>query len=48
MSVCTYNGMSFVIYRDVVMDNKHKKNNSYEKVSYNFDDGARIGVRHIL
>ena len=24
------------------------KNNSYEKVSYNFDDGARIGVRHIL
>lgn len=25
MSVCTYNGMPFVIYRDVVMDNKHKK-----------------------
>lgn len=47
MSVCTSYGMPFVIYRDVVMDNKHK-NNSYEKVSYNFDDGARIGVRHIL
>lgn len=25
MSVCTSNGMPFVIYRDVVMDNKHKK-----------------------